>query len=144
MIKKETLNLPFHIEIPGDVFELVEERFRFNNSEELVALLLDTSGGLKKLVPIGKGTLESVITDPREIFRPAIRFNAASLILVHNHVSPNVAPSKSDIQLTEKICSIGSMLKIPLLDHIIVGEKIEKETKNYCSLKELGYIPDQM
>ena len=60
---------------------------------------------------------------PREVFKYAVRLSASSIILVHNHPSGNLNPSKEDIRVTEELIEIGSKLNIPLIDHIIVSDK---------------------
>ena len=71
---------------------------------------------------------------PREIFREAVRFSAARIIIGHNHPSGNVTPSQADIDFTRRLSECGEMMGIELLDHFIVGDH------TYCSLKEEGYF----
>jgi DNA repair protein RadC len=60
--------------------------------------------------------------------------DAKSIIAFHNHPSGDAAPSRDDIYLTHKLQEAGKIMGIELLDHVITGEK------NYCSLKEKGFI----
>ena len=76
------------------------------------------------------GSLSEIYLLPKDIFRPALITNAHSVILVHNHPSGDVSPSKADIDLTTKISLAGDILGIKVLDHIIVS------ASNYYSLKE--------
>ena len=71
---------------------------------------------------------------PREVFEPAIRHFASSVVLAHNHPSNNPEPSKEDIDLTENLVSAGKILDINLLDHIIIINN------GYTSFKEKGII----
>jgi DNA repair protein RadC len=59
----------------------------------------------------------------REVFREAIREGASSVILVHNHPSGDATPSPEDIEVTRRLVETGRMLDIPVMDHIILGEK---------------------
>ena len=70
----------------------------------------------------------------RDVFRYALRYNAAAVILVHNHPSGNPEPSKDDIRITRRIVEAGQIMEIPVLDHIIIGDGI------FVSLCERGYI----
>jgi DNA repair protein RadC len=58
---------------------------------------------------------------PREIFKAAIEYNSASIILIHNHPSGNPEPSNEDISITRKIVESGKIMDIPVFDHIIVA-----------------------
>ncbi|SCP97745.1 JAB domain-containing protein [Anaerobium acetethylicum] len=78
------------------------------------------------------GSLNQAMAEPRELFKASILSNAASIILVHNHPSGNLEPSKADTRLTDRMIRLTSMLGIPLLDHIIVGG----DNSRYFSFKE--------
>mgnify|MGYP005750445937 FL=1 len=80
------------------------------------------------------GSLNAAVMEPREIFKSSILSNAASIILLHNHPSDDLQPSKEDINLTRRIELAGELLGIPLLDHIILGRG------RYMSLREKGYM----
>ena len=71
---------------------------------------------------LSMGTLDSNIIHPREVFKPAIEYGAAAVILVHNHPSGVVTPSAADIQITKQIIDAGKILGISLVDHVIVGK----------------------
>ena len=72
---------------------------------------------------------------PREVFEPAIRHNAAQIIIAHNHPSDDPNPSEEDLALTARLVYAGQILGIDVLDHIIVTKK------EYVSLRELKIIP---
>ena len=72
---------------------------------------------------ISIGTIDANIVHPREVFRPALEYAAAAVILVHNHPSGNLKPSAADIQITQQLLSAGTLLGIELIDHVIVSEK---------------------
>ncbi len=90
--------------------------------EEFHIVTLDT-----KLQPIQNhqitiGTLDASLVHPREVFRPAIRDAASSILLVHNHPSGDPTPSRQDREVTERLKSSGEMLGIAVIDHIIVAK----------------------
>jgi len=103
--------------------------------EELVTLMLNTQKGITHTAMIYRGTINTVYIRSAEIFRPAVRLNAASIVLAHNHPSGDPTPSPEDVRFTESCVEAGRILDIKLLDHIIVGKD------RWVSLKErrLGF-----
>lgn len=93
---------------------------RNKQQEYCVCLSLDGGQRLISQRTITIGTLDSVLTHPREIFSDAIVDRAASVIVAHNHPSGNARPSAKDITLTQQLASSGQLLGIPLRDHVIV------------------------
>lgn len=105
-----------------DVYDCMKLLLRDLAQEELHVLLLDTQYQLISDVMVTRGTVDTTLAHPREVFRPAIRDSATAVVLVHNHPSGEPAPSAVDKALTRKIAEAGRMLGIPLVDHVIVGE----------------------
>lgn len=70
---------------------------------------------------ISIGTINSNIIHPREVFKPAIEYGAAAVILVHNHPSGVTKPSQADIEITEQLVAVGKIIGINLIDHVIVA-----------------------
>lgn len=93
---------------------------RTKQQEYCICLALDGGQRLIAQRTITIGTLDSVLTHPREIFSDAIVDRAASVIVAHNHPSGNARPSAKDITLTQQLAAAGQLLGIPLRDHIIV------------------------
>ncbi len=118
--KKRELGSVFNIS--QDVFESYSVRLRDEKQEKFTVVLLDSKNRLIKEEVISLGTLNYSVVHPREVFRPAIRESAASVIFVHNHPSGDPSPSKEDMQLTERLVKAGKLLGIRVLDHIIIGE----------------------
>lgn len=83
---------------------------------------------------ISKGTLDTTIVHPREIFKTAILNNASSIMLIHNHPSGNATPSTEDIKMTQRIQQSCEIIGIDLMDHLIVADD------SYASFKELGLL----
>ncbi|MBI1757049.1 MAG: DNA repair protein RadC [Fimbriimonas ginsengisoli] len=106
----------------SDVFVLLDH-LRFEKREHFFAILLNTKNGIIRSLPVHIGTLDASLVGPREIFREAIREGASSLIVAHNHPSGDPTPSQEDRDITGKLAEIGEMLQIPLLDHVIIGER---------------------
>lgn len=126
---------------PGDTFRCSEDVFRHYHStirdrkkEDFLAILLDAKNRVIKEVDISSGTLTSSQVHPRELFNPAIKESAASMILIHNHPSGDPSPSREDIELTRRLREAGELLGIKVLDHIIIGDG------HHVSLAEMGYM----
>lgn len=106
---------------PDDVIRYVEASMRYLAREEFHVLLLDTRNRIIKSVRISQGGLAAAVIHPRDVFREAVRANAAAMVLVHNHPSGDPSPSTADIESTRKFSDLGKMMGIPVLDHVIVG-----------------------
>ena len=91
--------------------------------EEFHIVTLDTKHQVINTHRVTVGTLDASLVHPREVFRPAIRDAAASVILVHNHPSGDCTPSREDRAVTQRLESAGELLGIDVLDHIIVGQQ---------------------
>jgi len=91
--------------------------------EEFWVIYLNRNNEILKQENISKGGVSGTIADSKIIFKRAIEALASAMILCHNHPSGNLKPSNADIQLTDKLKEVGKMLDIPVLDHLIIGEK---------------------
>lgn len=115
---------------PKEVYELM--RFLEKADREMMyALHLDAKSRIIAMELISVGSLNKSIFHPREVFKGAILNNSASIILVHNHPSGDVAPSKEDIKVTRTVINAGELLNIPLLDHVIIGQGKYKSIVGY-------------
>lgn len=112
--------------------ELLLEELNGLHQEHVIALYLNTKNEIIKMETVFIGSLNSSVAHPREIFKGAVRYSAARIIIGHNHPSGNSEPSEADVSFTERMVKAGEIMGIELLDHIIVGEH------SYTSLKELG------
>ena len=108
--------------------------------EHFQIVLLNTRRRLIRVEVISQGTLDTLLAHPREVFRPAIAANASAIVLAHNHPSGDPSPSEADIKATRDLIRAGQVLKIEVLDHIILGRRSEGRSKDYASLRELGYF----
>jgi DNA repair protein RadC len=123
------------ISSPADAAGLVQYEMGALEHEHLRVILLDTRNQVLEIEELYRGSLNSSPVRIAEVFRPAIRRNAAALILVHNHPSGDPAPSPDDIALTKAIREAGRLLDIELLDHLVIGQG------RFVSMKEkrLGF-----
>lgn len=83
------------------------------------------------------GTLSAALVEPRELFKASILSNAASILVLHNHPSGVVEPSKEDTIMTDRLMRISKLIGISFLDHIIVGW----DNPDYFSFREKGIFP---
>ena len=104
------------------VFETYKSEFDNINQEKFCALYLDTKKNVISFKTLFKGTLDKSIVHPREVFKEAILLSASAIIVMHNHPSGDVTPSKQDIEITNSLIYTGNMLGIKLVDHIIFGK----------------------
>lgn len=94
---------------------------------------------LRPPIEITKGIADASLVHPREVFKEAILVSAVALVVAHNHPSGDPTPSKEDVRITESLVHSGSILKIPVLDHIIMGHSgAGNDGEDYCSLREEG------
>lgn len=103
------------------VAEYYMEDLRHRNQEVMKLLLLNSKAELIDETNISKGTVNASLVTPRELFVEALKKEAVSMILLHNHPSGDPTPSKDDILTTKRISECGLLIGIELLDHIIIG-----------------------
>jgi DNA repair protein RadC len=117
---------------PRDVYERCAPGLRDLAQEEFRVLMLNTQHAVVREQVVTRGTLDTSLVHPREVFRPAITESAASLILVHNHPSGDPSPSAEDRAVTRQLAEAGRLLGIPVLDHVVIGDG------RYVSFVEAG------
>jgi DNA repair protein RadC len=109
------------IRTPTDVADRFIPQLQGKKQELFIVLVLNSANKITKEVVVTQGLLNSSLTHPREVFRPAIMENAASVILLHNHPSGNPEPSPEDIAITRQLVEAGRVIGIPVHDHIIIA-----------------------
>lgn len=117
-----------------DVYSYYHGRLKNLKKEVFYCLMLDAKNRILKDYRISEGTLTNSLIHPREAFKDAIKESAAAVIFVHNHPSGDPGPSREDILITERLVTVGDLIGIRVLDHIIVGDG------KYMSMREEGYI----
>ncbi len=119
---------------PKTVAAYYMEYMRHLETEQVLLILTDNKNNIIKEIMISKGTVNTSLLSPREIFIEAIRYHAVHILLLHNHPSGDPTPSRKDIEITKIILDSSKLLNIPLVDHIIIGDN------KYISLKEQGLL----
>lgn len=120
------------VKSPGDAANLIALEMSALEQEEMRVILLDTRNRVLGIETIYKGSLNSAVVRIAELFRGAIKANAAAIILAHNHPSGDPSPSIEDVRLTRDAVQAGKLLAIEVLDHLIIGQG------RWISLKERG------
>lgn len=121
---------------PGDAANYFMARMMHLTHEQFEVLFLNSKNIVIRHEVIFVGTLNSSVVHPREVFKAAIKWSSNAIIVVHNHPSGDVTPSKEDIRTTKRLQECGSILGIDLLDHIIIGDG------KFLSLVQAGYFDD--
>lgn len=148
-------NKPFHLDKVA--IRMVKEpplysEAPINNPQDAIRLMADTLSDYDREVfavinfrpdlrPINvnfvsMGALDQSLVHPREAIKSMVLSNAASVMLVHNHTTGAVHPSREDVAVTDRMSQLCNMLGIKLLDHVIVGPG-----KDYYSFNERGVLP---
>lgn len=109
------------IHSPEDAADLVQYEMSTLDQEQLRVILLNTRNHVLGVKTIYQGSLNSSQVRVGEIFRPAIKHNAAAIIVAHNHPSQDCSPSHCDVSITKAIIEAGKLLDIQTLDHLIIG-----------------------
>ena len=119
---------------PGTIADYFMEELCYLPHEEMHIAMFNTKNRLIHTQTISVGTVNASLASPREVFLSALRHQAVYLVLLHNHPSGDPRPSSEDIRITRDILAAGELLRIPLVDHIIIGDHC------YCSLREEGML----
>ena len=120
------------IHSPQDAADMVMFKMNALDKEELWVLILDTRNRVIKTEELYRGSINSSQVRVAEIFNKAVKLNAASIIVVHNHPTGDPNPSTEDITLTRSLVDAGRLLDIEVLDHLVIGDN------DFVSMKERG------
>jgi len=107
---------------PEDIAALVSSEMAALDQEELRVVLLNTKNEVLRIVTIYRGSVNAAQIRVAEIFKEAIRQNAPSLVIIHNHPSGDPTPSGDDIAVTRELVQAGRLLDIEVLDHLVIGD----------------------
>lgn len=102
--------------------------------EVFVVLGLDTKNKVNSIFEVSRGSINSSIVEPREVFKRLLGVNCTSFICIHNHPSGDPSPSKEDMNVAKRLKECGELMRIPMLDFTILGED------DFVSFKEKGLI----
>jgi len=117
---------------PADAANLLMNEMADLEVEHLRVIVLGARNQVLEVPTIYVGSVNSALVRVGEVFRPAVKRNALSIIVVHNHPSGDPLPSPEDVVLTRQMVKAGKALDIELLDHVVIGRG------RYISLRERG------
>jgi DNA repair protein RadC len=123
---------------PLDTLPVLASLFEGRETEALAVLLLDTKGHVIGAETVYTGNVSASLVRVGELFRSAVRLNASSVIIAHNHPSGDPTPSPDDLHLTAEVLAAGRLLDIDVLDHVIIADD-----GRYASLRERGVAFDR-
>lgn len=119
---------------PKDAATLLQELLQDEPSEVFGMLCLTTKHRVIAYHEVSRGTLDSTLVHPREVFKAAVVANASAIVVAHNHPSGDPTPTPDDIAVTRRLVATGDLLGIAVLDHIVVGEGCYYSFKEGCHL----------
>jgi DNA repair protein RadC len=122
----------YTVKSPEDAARLLMLEIGALEQEHLTAIILNTKNQVLKVHPIYVGSLNSASVRVGELFREAIRINAAAIIVAHNHPSGDPTPSPEDVSVTRQMVEAGKLLNVDVLDHLVICQA------RWVSLKERG------
>jgi DNA repair protein RadC len=122
----------FTIRSPADIAQLLMAEMSHLEQEHFKVLTMDTRNRVLADTTLYIGSLNASHIRVGEVFREAVKRNAAAIIVVHNHPSGDPTPSPEDVEVTRHIYAAGEMIDIELLDHLIIGQQ------RFISLRERG------
>ena len=105
-----------------DVAKLLMNELKYEKREKVKLILLNSKNIVLKIKDISYGGTNFAMIEPKEILSEAIKLQAPKIILVHNHPSGDVTPSKADFNMTDRIYEAAQIIGVELLDHIIIGD----------------------
>jgi len=121
-MNQKVVNIRNKISDPLNIYNHYKEILKDKKQEHFYAIYLDIKNKIIKDKLLFIGTINYSMVHPREIFKEAYLIGAISIIIVHNHPSGEVLPSKNDIETTKQLDAVGKLMGIPIIDHIIIGE----------------------
>lgn len=118
---RQSAEQKYKIVNPLHAYHYIKEELEHEKRELIVVILQNSKGYALSHHIVATGALSQALVHPREIFHPAIRHKAASLVIVHNHPSGDPAPSPDDLKVTKVLIEAGRLVDIPINDHLIIG-----------------------
>jgi DNA repair protein RadC len=120
-----------------DAYNLLIENWdtgKIDFVEQFKVLMLNRANKVLGIFEASTGGVSGTVADPKIIFAAALKSNACSIILSHNHPSGNLKPSEADLRLTKKLKEAGTFMEQPVLDHIIIT------SESYLSMADEGLL----
>lgn len=122
----------------GDAAECLLPKFIGRTQETVFLLCLDNKNKMTACVMVGEGSVNSAAISIRRIVEIAMKYNAAAIVLAHNHPGGTAIPSREDIETTKRLVDLCANIKMPLLDHLVISDG------DYVSMAETGTLKRMM
>jgi DNA repair protein RadC len=126
VVYEKTLDEKFKVSSAEDIFGNIKSINIDYKQENFLIFFLDVKNRVINQEVVFKGAMDCCILDPKVVFRKALVNNASKIIIAHNHPSGELTPSPEDLEITEKMVSLGKDLDLRVLDHVIFSEKFYK------------------
>jgi len=108
---------------PSATMDFLRFKLHQHEREVFAVMMLDSQHRLIEFTELFYGTIDAASVYPREVVKAVLSFNAAAVILTHNHPSGVAEPSQADRRITERLINALSTIDVPVLDHIVVGDQ---------------------
>ena len=131
MIKEQSIEYDTKITSPRNIVDFINKKEQYNLSpnEKFIVIGLDTKGKINVYSEIAEGSPECCGISIPNIFKILLISNSVRFIVVHNHPSGSLEPSKYDLDITKKIQECANIMDLLFLDHIIIADN------DYISIK---------
>jgi DNA repair protein RadC len=126
-----------------EVFDYLFHALRDLKKENFKVLFLDAKNQILEEKTLFEGTVDSSAVYPREIIKDALRFDASSLIFVHNHPSGDPEPSPCDKEITRDLVFAARVMQLKVLDHIIIGNNCYFSFADHGLIEECEFLFQQ-
>jgi DNA repair protein RadC len=120
------------IKSPSDAASMLMLQLSHLDQEHMCTVLLDTKNRVQAISTVYVGSLNTSVVQVGELFKVALQWNSAAVIIAHNHPSGEATPSPEDVLITHQIVAAGKLLDIDVLDHLVIGRG------TYVSMREKG------
>ncbi len=123
LVKEDAVTYTGSLRDPESVANFIRENYTEGAVEESVYVIaLDIKNTPKGVSRVSQGSINLSVISPKQIFKRLLLLDSAAFMLIHNHPSGDVTPSKTDDVVTQNLLKAGSLMELPLIDHIIVSD----------------------
>jgi DNA repair protein RadC len=119
---RQSADQKFKIINPVHAYNYIKDDLEYEKREQILVILQDSKGFVMSHHIVAIGSLSQALVHPRDVFHPAIRHKANSIVLVHNHPSGDPTPSAEDLKITRSLIEAGRLVDIPINDHLVIGQ----------------------
>lgn len=122
IISERATKYDFQLTSPMALYDFIKAKYGAKRQEQFIIVSLNGARMVNAVRIVSVGIMNRTIIHPREVFYQAIKDNSESIILVHNHPSGKLDPSREDIEITKRLIEAGKIIGIPVIDHVVIGK----------------------